>query len=798
MKRLFPVLVLLVSCVTQALGAGFVVVSVPVDGDDRGRRPPIIIVPPPVPPRPPFPPRPPIPSPRPYPFAPLEVSSHKVAAKITDQLATTTVEQEFYNPNPQALEGTFMFPVPKGAHLSKFTLEIDGKKAEAELLDAAKARGIYEDIVRSMKDPALLEYAGRDLFRVRVFPIGPHAKRRVTLTWTQLLRNDSGLVSYTCPMAADKFSAKPVKNVSLKLELETSRPLKALYSPTHKLDVKREPKRATVGFESANNRPEVDFQLYFSQEQSDVAMNLVAHKMGGDDGYFVLFASPGVEAKGKKPQPKDVTFVLDTSGSMAGGKLDQAKKALLFCVENLNENDRFEVLRFSTEVEPLFDKLVDAEPANRRRAADFIKEVKPLGSTAIDDALRKALALTPPGVAGAWARPYVVIFLTDGKPTIGTTDEEQIVRNVREKNAGGTRVFCFGIGTDVNTHLLDRITEETRAYSTYVLPEEDLEVKLSAFYSKIKEPALANLKVTFPESVRVTKLYPNPLPDLFRGDQLVLAGRCSGKGRGKVVVEGTVGGEPRRFELEIEFPESQGEHDFIPRLWATRRVGFLLDEIRLRGENKELKDEVTELARRYSIVTPYTAYLIVEDERQRNVPEARRTMLRLEQDREAGRQAHWYYESLRREKDGDAGVNSARQSLSLKSADSPTDAFRVSGEAAKRAVSTPASGAPFRVGGGGGGVTFSKSTPAAEATARVLEYTQQNRFVAGKSFFQNGEAWLDAEVQKSANASRVKIQFGSAPYFELLRRIPQAGQWLAVGRNVQFVWSGTVYEVTDF
>jgi len=793
MKHLLLAAALALSSAAPVLAAGFVVVSSPLDGDDPLRRPPIGIQPPPVP-RPPIQPRPPIPPPRPYPFAPLEITSHKVSARIADQLATTTVEQVFYNPNPQALEGSFMFPVPKGAHLSKFTLDIDGKKAEAELLDAAKARGIFEDIVRSMRDPALLEYAGRDLFRVRVFPIGPHASRRVTLTWTQLLRSDSGLAAYTCPLAADKFSSKPLKSVSLKLELETSRPLKALYSPTHKLDVKREARRATVGFEAANERPEADFQLFFSQESADVGLSLLAHRVGGGEGHFVLFASPGLDAKDRKPQPKDVVFVLDTSGSMAGGKLEQAKKALHFCVENLNENDRFEVLRFSTEAEPAFDKLVDAGPANRKRATDFIKELKPLGSTAIDDALRKALALFPARGAGA-ARPATIIFLTDGKPTIGTTDEEQIVRNVREQNAAGTRVFCFGIGTDVNTHLLDRITELTKAYSQYVLPEEDLEVKLSAFFSKIKEPALSNVKVTFPDGVRVTRTYPNPLPDLFRGDQLVLAGRYAGAGKGRVVVEGTMAGEPRRFEAEVQFPESQGEHDFIPRLWAMRRVGFLLDEIRLRGENKELKDEVTELARQYSIVTPYTAYLIVEDEARRNVPEARRTMLQLERDREAGRQAHWYYESLR-EKDGDAGVGGARLSLAAKQADAPEQAVRLGAEVAKRAYGVaPSTSAPR--GAVGGTPALVVSSPVADASERVVRYSQQNRFVAGKSFFQNGDAWVDSDLQKVSAANRAQVKFGSPEYFKLLATVPQAARWLSLGRSVQFAHAGVIYEVTE-
>src|SRR3989449_5157633 len=206
---------------------------------------------------------------------------------------------------------------------------------------------------------------------------------------------------------------------------------------------------------------------------------------------------------------------------MAGAKLEQAKKALLFCVENLNEGDRFEVMRFATEVEPLFNKLADVTDKNRSQAREFIKGLKPLGGTAINDALHKALAMRPEKAE----RPFVVIFLTDGRPTVGTTDEDQIVKNVMKANEANTRVFCFGIGTDVNTHLLDKITEQTKAFSQYVLPEEDIEIKVSNFFTKIKEPVLANPKLTFPENVRATKFYPSPVPDLFKGEQLLLAGR---------------------------------------------------------------------------------------------------------------------------------------------------------------------------------------------------------------------------------------------------------------------------------
>ncbi|HXU75861.1 MAG TPA: VIT domain-containing protein, partial [Methylomirabilota bacterium] len=524
-------------------------------------------------------PHPPTPPPRwqPHVFAPLEVSSIQARTRIKDQIASTSIEQEFFNPNDTRLEGTFVFPVPKGAHLDKFTMEIDGKPVQAELMAADKARGIYEDIVRRLKDPALLEYAGRDIFKVRIFPIEPRGRKRIVLSYTQLLKSDGGLVGYALPLNTEKFSARPIKTVSVRFDLESTRPLKSIYSPTHTVEIKRDgANRARAGFEATDVQADADFSLYFAPEKDEIGLNLLTHKTSGEDGYFLLLASPGVDVKEKQVMPKDIAFVLDTSGSMAGPKLDQAKKALLFCVENLNDGDRFELIRFSTEVEPLFEKLVDASKANRAKATDYIKQLKPMGATAIDDALKKALALR----AAREERPFVVIFLTDGRPTIGTTDEDEIVAGVRKRGENSTRVFCFGIGTDVNTHLLDRITEETRAFSQYVLPEEDLEVKVSSFFSKIKEPVLANPNLKFTGDTRVSKLYPSPLPDLFKGEQLVLVGRYSGKGDAGIVVEGTVNGTARKFAYEAKLPEDSAENDFIPRLWATRRVGYLLDEIR--------------------------------------------------------------------------------------------------------------------------------------------------------------------------------------------------------------------------
>ncbi len=756
---------------------------------------------------PPFVPPRPIPPPRPLPppvWAPLEVAYVQANVRIKDQIAVTSVEEEFYNPNPRQLEGTFLFPVPKGAHINKFTMEINGRQVEAELLAADKARGIYEDIVRRLKDPALLEYAGRDLFKVRIFPIEPNSKKRITLSYSQLLKADNGLVNFIFPLNTEKFSAKPLRNVSVKVDLETRRPLKSIYSPSHKAEVKRHgANQATVGFEATDVKPDTDFQLFYAMEDTAIGLSLLTYKSPGEDGYFALLASPGAEAKNTKVIPKDVAFVLDTSGSMAGAKLEQAKKALLFCVENLNDEDRFEIIRFSTEVEPLFDKLVPASKDNRARADKFIRELKPIGGTAIDDALQKALGLRP-GIAGQM-RPFAVIFLTDGRPTIGNTDENQIVEHAAKMASGNARIFCFGIGTDVNTHLLDKITEGTKAFSQYVLPEEDLEVKVSNFFTKIKEPVLANPKISFPESVRVTKVYPSPLPDLFKGEQLVIVGRYSGHGDGAIRIDGTVNGEARTFVYDARFPDDAADHEFIPRLWATRRVGYLLDEIRLHGENHELKDEVTELARKYSIVTPYTAYLIMEDERQRGLAQNLRSLSDLERDEAAKRETSRSFDEFAREKSGNAAVAGARSSQSFKNADSAAGGIASGTEWALR-QQVPAGNAPApasrpldlsgQYGGSGGrvgGAPLMVSPPA----ARMAEYTRQSRFVGGRTFFQNGAQWMDSEVQKQANARRVRIQFDSSEYFDLLKKQPQAVAWLALGRNVQFVLGNTIYDIYE-
>ena len=368
-------------------------------------------------------------------FAPLEVTYHHVTVDINDQVATTTVEQEFYNPNPQVLEGTYLFPLPEASHIDKFSMDINGSMMEAELLQADKARAIYEEIVRKFRDPALLEYMGRDAFKVRIFPIQGNSRKKIKLAYTQLLKSDTGLVEYVYPMNTEKFSSRPLNNVSVKCTLASKDPIKSIYSPTNNVEIRRDgDKRAVVGWEARNFRPDTDFKLIFSRSKEAVGVDLLTYRQAGDDGYFMLLASPGLEAAKGAVQKKDVCFVLDTSGSMSGSKIEQAKKALSFCLNNLDETDRFEVIRFSTECEPLFSELRPATRENVTKALDFVKDLKAIGGTAIQDALHQSLSMKHDQ-----ARPYEIVFLTDGEPTIGETNEDALVSQANKDSARHAR-----------------------------------------------------------------------------------------------------------------------------------------------------------------------------------------------------------------------------------------------------------------------------------------------------------------------------------------------------------------------
>lgn len=738
------------------------------------------------------------PPPRPFSNAAFEIRSLTATIDIQDQVASTTVEQQIYNPNPRRLEGTFLFPIPKGASLEQFKMEIGGKLTEAELLPSDKARGIYEEIVRKTRDPALLEFAGQDLIKVRIFPFEPNETKRIQMSWRQLLPIDSGLVAAGFPLGVARHGGGVIQSASVKVNLKTAQPLKNIYSPSHQVEIKRPSgNQAAVSWEAANLVPERDFQLFFSAETAAVSFNLLTHRPAGEEGYFLLLATPGDQENEDAVLPKDVVFVVDTSGSMAGGKLEQARAAITLCVDNLNGGDRFDVVRFSTESQSLFKSVVEASEANRRRARQFVSELKPLGGTAINDALLTALANRP---ANSGDRPFMIIFLTDGLPTVGENNAETILSNIASANTAATRVFCFGIGTDVNTRLLDKLAETTRATREYVVQGENLELKVSSFFTKVSEPVLSDVRVAF-EGVEVSRLHPGQVADLFKGEQVAVFGRYAGSGEARVVLTGRAQSGRKEFTHQFGLPATQSANDFIPRLWASRRVGYLLDEIRLRGESGELKDEVTALARKFGIVTPYTAYLVLEDEERRALP-AQFFSNAANQAPEAKDALKLQYRELREKVSGESAVTASRFGSALQRQEnlaSVTDSFAA---APPRASASRQAGVRFDPATSSlpalaaGSVVAAK--PAIQPAGQSAGQSAQNqRFAAGRAFYQNGDFWVDSRAQDLAKLKPRRIEFNSPEYFELLKHHPALAPVLALGQNLRFAFNGELVEIFE-
>ena len=537
------------------------------------------------------------------------VSYHRVESVVRGPHAQVTVDQEFVNLSATTLETEYVFPLPKGAMVSSLTLFENGRGLEGRILRAEEARRIYEEIVRRQKDPALLEYLGNDFFRVSVFPIPAGGKRRVVLKYDQLLTSDGGTVEYLYPLNTEKFSARPLSEVVVSVDLETEAPLGPIYSPSHDVAVSRTaPNKARISYEATRTTPDRDFLLYWSTTHNPVGASLLTYWPHDEDrGYFLFLASPVVGGEQAAARPKQVTLVVDTSGSMAGDKIEQVRAALRQVIGGLNPGDLFNVIAYHTAVIPLWDAVQPASDARRKEAFDFIASLRAEGGTNIKDALASALA-----GSRSDGMSSVILFLTDGRPTVGSTDTNEILGAVKAANAESrTRVFAFGVGVDVNTVLLDRLALENHGAPTFVRPSEDVEPKVAALYEKLRYPVLTDLAFEA-RGMRVTELLPGILPDLFRGGQIVLAGRYERGGRVESVLSGTDGNVTREYHYVVNAGR-KGEgltNDFPARVWALRRIGELIDAVRLSGRpSKELVDEIVRLSTRFGILTEYTSFL---------------------------------------------------------------------------------------------------------------------------------------------------------------------------------------------
>ena len=540
----------------------------------------------------------------------FEVREVVVDAQVRDQAAEVQVSQTFANPGSSELEAEYFFPIPEGAAVEHLVLMVDGKELPGKLMGKDEARRIYEEIVRGKRDPALLEYMGRGLYRTSVFPIPAGAERKVVLRYTQLCRRDRDVVEFSYPLSTQKYAAKPIRRLEVRASIASKDAIKSVFCPSDDARIDRAGDHdVRIRLERSDVEAANDFRVVYTLAEGAIGASVLSYRpSAGEDGYFLVLASPEVKAADAKPLPKTVVFVLDRSGSMAGKKIEQARNALKSVLDNLRDDDLFNIVAYDDRVETYKPELQRYGPDARAEARRFVENIREGGSTNIDAALRSALDLIRDD-----SRPSYVLFLTDGLPTAGETNEQKIADACKKANLRRSRIFCFGVGFDVNARLLDRLGEANGGTSEYVKPDEDIEAHVGRFYAKMTSPVLTGLRIEF-AGLDVNRAYPRDLPDLFDGGQIVWAGRYARSGRTTLKLSGKVGEESRSFEFPAELAEAEkgAAYRFVERIWAVRRIGDLIDQIDLQGGNKELVDELVRLSTQYGIMTPYTSFLADE------------------------------------------------------------------------------------------------------------------------------------------------------------------------------------------
>ena len=640
--------------------------------------------------------------------------STNVRISLDGRIARFEVEELFRNTGGRIAEGSYLYPLPGEAVFTDFSLFLGDQELKGEVMNAEQARGIYEEIVRRQRDPALLTLAGHGLVRAQVFPIQPGETRKVILRYAQVLPRDGDV--YRIRYALGARGDGPV---TVAATARGAARFGVPYSPTHELEWRVEGDRLAMRVEA---QPRGDLEILLPVQQGLVGAQVLTHAPGGDDRFFMLVLSPPPVAS-DDVLARDLTMVVDVSGSMAGTKLEQAKAALQQALGSLRRRDRFRLLAFSTRVTEFRAGFSPATPEVVTDARTFVDRLGATGGTNIAEALETALpGHIPDGRMG------ILLFLTDGLPSVGEQSPEKLAANAAARR-GTTRIFAIGIGHDVNTYLLDRLAVEGRGRSEYVAPEANVETAVGAVLGRINAPALTDLRVVS-SPVQFLETAPADLPDLYFGEELVLVGRYRGTGAGAVVIEGQRHGRRERFSTRASFPEHDPDNDFIAPLWAARRVGELTRQIRLEGPSSSLVARIRELGLRYGILTEYTSYLVQEP--------------------------------------GQTVANRAVEDRIAPAAQSGAAAFRRAERSAELSAAKSI-----------GGIEAAARQDASEG--KDLGRLESRR-AGGRLFIRRGGIWTDAGYADTLQV--VTVAAFSSAYFDLARAIPEFAGCLSVGNDL--------------
>lgn len=526
----------------------------------------------------------------------------EIAGRKADMQLTETI----VGPDKE-ISTVLLLPLVEGVVDKSINLRLnrEGKEATvvSRIYNAEDSQKLLESIAKATGDVRTIALSGA---RLAVANVSLQGRMSVAVDFQATAQTGDEIHSIALPLCTAEFSSEPVKRIDARLTLTSDLPQRVIYSPSHEATISRESlNKAIIRVKAENWEGNEDLKLLWVADESDLGLRVLTYRESKEeDGYFMIIGNP-TGGDREKPIAKDVVFVLDTSGSMRGEKIEQCRAAIEYCLTQLQPEDRFNIVTFGTEVNSLARQPVSIEKANLTKAQNFVEDIVAHGKTNIEGALKASFEFEH-----AEGRPRMIIFLTDGVPTAGELRPEKIVEQIPQWNTRGARVFVMGAGNDVNAHLLDKISSATQGSSEYINPTEEIDEKVAALYNRLAHPVLTNVAVNFGD-LNTSSQYPQKLGPLFRNTELMVLGRFQEGGKHKIAIQGELNGEKKEFSRVVEFPteKTTTDREYVAPLWATRNIGHLLQQIRLHGEDKELLEEVVRLSKKFGIVTEYTAFL---------------------------------------------------------------------------------------------------------------------------------------------------------------------------------------------
>jgi Ca-activated chloride channel homolog len=689
---------------------------------------------------------------------PVELIEDHITIDITDNIAVKQYTCTFFNPNAQAVVGgTCYMEFEADAQIDKLTLNLDGKEVEAEMIDAEKAKKVFAEIAARGGKTALLEFYGKGLIRAEVPNIPPNGKVTAVLRYTQVIKSEDGVFRMGFLNTNPKAWLKPLKKVIVDVTMKSQKPIKSIYSPTHNVSVTRiDDFNAKVFYEQENYLPKTPMALYWQVAEGELGVSALTYRDEDERGTFMMMVSPSIDPAKVPVLPQEVIFCVDSSGSMVeedvagqGSRLAHLQKALTYCISHLKPADRFNIVDFGTEARAFKEELLTATPENVQKALAHVEKLKPRGRTAIEEAVTLSL-----GMFTETTDAKNLIFLTDGVPNEGETDTDKLAALLEKRNTKHARIFAFGCGNELNTRLLDMLATDNGGSAAYVMAKEDLTTRITDLYDRIANPVLTDIKVTF-QNMKVEEIYPRRMPDLFKGQQIVLFGRYmveegAWAAEKDILVSGRLAGKEVSFPYTLKFPAESTKNEFLPRVWAGRKVGHLMVEAKKNGGQKEVIDEIVRLAKQYGIVTPYTSFLIADD-----MPK------------------------------GDLAAMGARA----------RESFRKEQKDGFGAPSAPSSGAARDLSESSGG--FGDYERAGRVTGQTEQQVMERmRIIGSKNFYNEGGVWTDSTFDAAKHKDFVDVKIGSDEYVKLVEAKPGLAKFLSLGRVI-VIYQGKTYRTQE-